>query len=89
LGNDATAGADRGDGQFHAMFDDPYEQIKYPTKLPGGRLIIERDGGGAVHHFALDLKSAEAQALFLRDTVRAVALAQTPVLLLRVPGTVR
>ena len=75
--------------QFHAMFDDPYEQIKYPTKLPGGRLIIERDGGGAVHHFALDLKSAEAQALFLRDTVRAVALAQTPVLLLRVPGTVK
>ena len=23
--------------QFHAMFDDPYEQIPYPTKLPGGR----------------------------------------------------
>src|ERR1019366_7028774 len=50
---------------------------------------IERDGGGAVHHFALDLKSAEARALYPGDTVRVVALAQTPVLLLRVPGTVR
>lgn len=75
--------------RFHAMFDDPYERIPYPTKLPGGRLIIEREGGGAVHHFALDLKSAEARALFPGDTVRAVALAQLPVLLLRVPGTVK
>ena len=75
--------------QFHAMFDDPYENTPYPTKLPGGRLIIERTGGGAVHHFALDLKRAEAQALFPGDTVRAVALAQAPVLLLRVPGAVR
>jgi alpha-L-fucosidase 2 len=75
--------------RFHAMFDDPYEQIPYPTKLPGGRLIIERDAGGAVQHFALDLKSAEARALYASDTVRAVALAQVPVLLLRVPGTVR
>ncbi len=75
--------------QFHAMFDDPYEQVPYPTKLPGGRLIIERDGVGSVHHFSLDLQSAEARALFPGDTVRAVALAQTPVLLLRVPGMVK
>ena len=74
--------------QFHAMFDAPYEQIPYPTKLPGGRLIIERVDGGAVHHFSLGLKSAEARALYSHDTVRAVALAQTPVLLLCVPGTV-
>lgn len=75
--------------RFHAMFDNPYEQIPYPTKLPGGRLIIERDGGVAVHHFSLDLKSAEARALFPGDTVRAVVLAQVPVLLLRVPGTAK
>jgi alpha-L-fucosidase 2 len=75
--------------RFHTMFDDPYENTPYPSKLPGGRLVIERDGGGAVHHLALDLKSAEARALFPGDTVRAIALDNAPVLLLRVPGTVR
>ena len=75
--------------RFHAMFDDPYEQIPYPTKLPGGRLVIERMSGGAPQQFTLDLATAEARAIYSGDTVRAVALAQTPVLLLRVPGAVR
>ena len=75
--------------RFHAMFDDPYESTPYPTKLPGGRLVIERDSGGAVRRFSLDLKNAEASALYDADTVRAIALDRVPVMLLRVPGTVR
>ena len=75
--------------RFHAMFDDPYEETPYPTKLPGGRLVIERDGSDTVKQFSLDLTRAEARAVFATDTVRAVALAQSPVMLIRVAGTVR
>ena len=75
--------------RFHAMFDDPYENTPYPTKLPGGRLVIERESSGPVRQFTLDLTHAEARAVFASDTVRAIALDHVPVLLLRVPGTVR
>jgi alpha-L-fucosidase 2 len=75
--------------RFHALFDDPYEQIPYPTKLPGGRLVLTRSIGGAVREFQLRLHEAEALALFDTDSVSAVALADRPVLLLRVPGSVR
>ena len=75
--------------RFHTLFDDPYEEIPYPTKLPGGRLVIERSGGGAVREFQLRLHQAEAVAVYGSDTVRAVALADQRVLLLRVPGAVK
>ena len=74
--------------RFHTLFDDPYEAIPYPTKLPGGRLVIERVGRGAVREFVLRLHQAEAMAVYDGDTVRAVALADRKVLLLRVPGAV-
>lgn len=74
--------------RFHQLFDEPYDRIPYPTKLPGGRLVIERAAGGAVREFALNMRGAEAIARYGGDSVRAVALAGRKVMLLRVPGAV-
>ena len=62
--------------RFHQLFDEPYDRIPYPTKLPGGRLVIERRSGGAVREFALNLHGAEAVARYGGDSVRVVVLAQ-------------
>ncbi len=74
--------------RFHALFDEPYDRIPYPTKLPGGRLVITRRGSGSVERFELHLHDAEAWAVYGSDTVRAVAVADRKVLLVRVPGAV-
>ena len=74
--------------RFHQLFDEPYDRIPYPTKLPGGRLVIERQGGGAVREFALDMRHGEAVARYATDSVQAVVLAHRPVMLLRIPGAV-
>jgi len=74
--------------RFHQLFDEPYDRIPYPTKLPGGRLVIERQGGGAVREFALDMRHGEAVARYATDSVEAVVLAHRPVMLLRIPGAV-
>lgn len=74
--------------RFHELFDEPYDRIPYPTKLPGGRLVIERASGGPVREFALNMSAGEAVARYGSDSVEAVALAHRKVLLLRIPGRV-
>ncbi|MGE3108621.1 MAG: sialate O-acetylesterase [Phycisphaerales bacterium] len=47
--------------QLVELFDKPYDTVPYPTKLPGGRLVIHLDEGFAAERFSLDLRDAEAR----------------------------
>jgi hypothetical protein len=46
--------------QLSALFDVPYDQIPYPTKLPGGRIELTFDPSVHVSSFALNEKTASA-----------------------------
>lgn len=58
-------------------FDKPYDSL-FPTKLPGGRLVIHLDEKMKVKEFALDLPSAEA-TVDIGTTLRAHFNAMMPV----------
>ena len=42
------------------LFDDPYDKIPYPTKLPAGRLVVTFDSSYVAERFLLSLATAEA-----------------------------
>ncbi len=46
--------------QLVELFDKPYDTVPYPTKLPGGRLVIHLDDTFDAREFSLDLRAAEA-----------------------------
>lgn len=65
--------------RFHELFDEPYDKLPYPTKLPAGRVVIEwRSCSGApmaIDRFELNLGLGEAYAIAGHDTVKVAALA--------------
>jgi len=46
---------------LHTIFDWPYDNVPYPTKLPGGRIELEFAPGVEIRRFALDLARAEVR----------------------------
>ena len=76
-------------------FDAPYEQVPYPTKLPGGRLVLELEEGLEARTFWLDSARGVGGVDFDRaqgaETVSLSALvhAQQPVGLVRTPGRLK
>jgi alpha-L-fucosidase 2 len=44
--------------EISRLFDHPYNQVPYPTKLPGGRLVITLDGTQKARSFSLDIDRA-------------------------------
>ncbi len=68
-------------------FDSTYNTIKYPTKLPGGRLEIRLAEGQSVQSFGLDLSDAVG-SVYLNDgaVIRGFYSADAPVGLFRIPG---
>lgn len=68
-------------------FDSVYNEIKYPTKLPGGRLEIELAEGQTVESFELDLSEAVGRArLSNGGSIKGFYSAYLPVALFRIPG---
>ena len=77
-------------------FDDPYDNIAHPTKLPGGRVVLTLVPTARVRAFTLRLARAEAEAAIGEADLGEVALAPTvlrgffsapdTVALLRVPS---
>ncbi|MCA9767657.1 MAG: glycoside hydrolase N-terminal domain-containing protein [Gemmatimonadetes bacterium] len=74
--------------RFHELFDEPYDKLPYPTKLPAGRVQITWSGH-VVDGFGLDLATATAWASAGRDTLRLRALATRDALVVSAPGTLR
>lgn len=69
------------------MFDDPYNLLRYPTKLPAGRLEVTLDGGRPVRSFSLDLGTAVGAAALSAGNVEAFFSAVDPVAVIRIPGS--
>ena len=46
---------------LHTIFDWPYDNVPYPTKLPGGRIELEFAPGVEIRRFTLDLARAEVR----------------------------
>ena len=67
-------------------FDDPYDNVAHPTKLPGGRVVLTLAPGRVARHFALDLAQAEGSVRFDDATMTAFFSATDTVALLRVPA---
>lgn len=68
-------------------FDSTYNSIKYPTKLPGGRLEIQLAEGQSIQSFRLDLSEAVGSVRLTGGAViRGFYSADAPVGLFRIPG---
>ncbi len=78
--------AEKNQKKLVALFDRPYLAIKYPTKLPAGRLEMDLDPRFQVHSFELDLAKAQGSARFAdHPPLRAFFSAASPVALLSFP----
>ncbi|RPJ69764.1 MAG: hypothetical protein EHM24_17635, partial [Acidobacteria bacterium] len=79
--------AERNQRELVRRFDAPFEEIPYPTKLPGARLELTLDDGKRLTSFDLDLKRAVGGASFEGGEVTAFFSAIEPVAMLRVSGS--
>ncbi len=79
--------AERNQAELVRRFDAPFEEIPYPTKLPGARLEMTLDDGKRLETFDLDLKQAVGRASFEGGDVTAFFSAIEPVAMLRVSGS--
>lgn len=73
---------------FRQLFDEPYDNLPYPTKLPVGRLVLTWSGR-TIDRFELDLAQAEVRVFAGRDMMRVVILRTPELFLMRAPGKVR
>lgn len=69
------------------LFDDPFEHVKYPTKLPGARLELTLDEGRTLREFSLDLRRAVGRATFDTGALDVVFSANAPVTVMRLRGS--
>lgn len=72
--------------QIQALFDDPYEEVAYPTKLPAGRLVLSFPQTQKVKSFSLDTHRAEATVEVGTHRLTAFFAATAPVALLHISG---
>jgi alpha-L-fucosidase 2 len=73
--------------QIQALFDDPYEEVAYPTKLPAGRLVLSFPQTQKVETFSLDTQRAEATVGVGTHRLTAFSAATAPVALLHISGS--
>ncbi len=67
-------------------FDTPYNQIPYPTKLPGGRLVLSLDSTQQSRRFTLDMKRAVGSVDLTAGKLETFFSAVEPVAMVRVVG---
>ena len=68
------------------LFDDPYDKVPYPTKLPAGRLVVTFDPSYTAERFTLDLATAEAAVTYGSRRVTGFVSAVEHVALFRLPS---
>ncbi len=75
---------------LNRRFDTPYSKIPYPTKLPGGRLVLTFDATENIAEFGLDMRRALGWANLDqegRKRVECFFSATTPIGLMYIPGS--
>lgn len=72
--------------EISRLFDAPYNDIPYPTKLPVARLELEFPAQNQIKRFSLDLATATGQVDLVKGRVRAVFDATRPVAFLDING---
>ena len=77
---------ERNQGELVRRFDAPFEEIPYPTKLPGARLELTLEDGRALREFALDLERALGRASWDGGDATVCFSAASPVAMIRVRG---
>ena len=71
--------------EISRLFDAPYH-MAYPTKLPGGRLVLNLDGSLKARSFELDMRQAVGCADLGKGRLECFFSATQPVAMIRVPG---
>lgn len=74
------------ESELNRRFDTPFRGIPYPTKLPGGRLVITFDPADGISNFGLDMRRALGWANLGKKRVECFFSATTPVGLMHIPG---
>ena len=72
-------------GEISRLFDAPY-RMPYPTKLPGGRLVLDLGPGPTAKSFALDMQTAVGRVDLGNGSLECFFSALRPVAMIRVPG---
>ncbi|MBP8129952.1 MAG: glycoside hydrolase N-terminal domain-containing protein [Candidatus Hydrogenedentes bacterium] len=78
--------AERNQPELSRMFDEPYNDSAYPTKLPVGRLELTLGAGDKAESFGLDLRRAVGHVQTSAGGVEVFFSANEPVALIRVAG---
>jgi alpha-L-fucosidase 2 len=79
--------AEKNQREISRMFDDPYNDIPYATKLPVGRLELEFQKDANAKSFLLDLTRATGQVDFGADKMEVFFSAGQPVAMIHIAGS--
>ncbi len=79
--------AEGNQAEISRLFDTPYNRVPYPTKLPGGRLVMHLGPNQTVRSFQLDMRQAIGRARLASGELKCFFSAVAPVAMLSVPGT--
>ena len=74
--------------EISRLFDHPYNRIPYPTKLPGGRLVLQLEPSQTAKTFALDFRQAVGRVELGTGRLECFFSATRPVAMVRVDGQV-
>jgi alpha-L-fucosidase 2 len=78
---------ERNQAELVRRFDAPFEEIAYPTKLPGARLEIQLEEGRSLGAFSLDMRRAVGRADFTGGRAEVFFSAREPVSVAMVRGS--
>lgn len=69
------------------MFDQPYNAVPYPTKIPAGRLVLSLDPAQAATRFRLDLRRAIGRVEMAKSPIDVFFSAAEPIAMIRASGS--
>ncbi len=77
---------EKNQAQLVKLFDQPYNAVPYPTKIPAGRLEIELDASQEAKTFRLNLKDAAGEVDLGTGTMEVHYNARVHLAMIRIPG---
>jgi len=72
--------------EISRLFDHPYNRVPYPTKLPGGRLVLQLAESQKAESFELDMRQAVGRVALSSGRLECFFSATRPVAMIRLSG---